>query len=586
MLAAALGCAMNQKTHDTQSNQKLQILQTNRWSTPIRDILEDDFVLEDAFATSNITVEDALSHRTGLDGADLMYGAWMGQRPKSIVRALRYLAKLNAPIRTVWQYNNLMYSTVGDVLESVTGTNWGSAVRQFLWTPLGMKSTFWDPSEIPDDQRSNLARGYFWTGTGSKTTNPGLTQRFIPEPYLDFASIAPAGSVISSVTDYAKWIHELLAASANVGKTGDESDDSSSMNAPLAITPTLFSELTSPRILHPALPMAIRNAQMTPRSYSLGWAHLPSTAGIHHPVMAHSGGLTGFGTQLYLLPNDGFGVIVMANTLMSSHRIGEKLCLELMGRKLGMGVEERAEFAKSLTVFPPSAKESTDSKVKSDDMEQKNVKDSSPERYQSDADWADFVNKVAGTYSNPAYGSYQLGSYDSSQDLDKIIYDAKFPLPDQAKRDSNRAKARALSLIPIGHRTWNNRLFLRSRSDTFTASSNSGSNEDAGSGFFDLEYLSVHGMSQTLAQADEDGKKKANGTSSDSTVWQSEHWSPYGAFVKHAPRSDAQNHAGSTSRGDSWSIGVRLGNSNLLIDGNTEKDWETKMVWFDKVEAG
>lgn len=37
-----------------------------KWDTPVVSLLPDDFAMSDAEATSSITVEDLLSHRTGL----------------------------------------------------------------------------------------------------------------------------------------------------------------------------------------------------------------------------------------------------------------------------------------------------------------------------------------------------------------------------------------------------------------------------------------------------------------------------------------------------------------------------------------
>ncbi|WDK21193.1 penicillin-binding [Colletotrichum graminicola] len=41
------------------------------WKTPVSSIFRDDFVLSDDWATAHITVEDALSHRTGYPRHDL-----------------------------------------------------------------------------------------------------------------------------------------------------------------------------------------------------------------------------------------------------------------------------------------------------------------------------------------------------------------------------------------------------------------------------------------------------------------------------------------------------------------------------------
>lgn len=75
-----------------------------RWATPVSDLIRDDFVLADEYATARSTIEDALSHRSGLPRHDLAYGH-VNDSPKSIVRNMRYLP-LTAEPRTTYQYCN------------------------------------------------------------------------------------------------------------------------------------------------------------------------------------------------------------------------------------------------------------------------------------------------------------------------------------------------------------------------------------------------------------------------------------------------------------------------------------------------
>lgn len=65
MTAAAVGKIIHDG--DTQ-------LQKIEWTTPIAEVLSGDFVLSNEYATSHITLEDALSHRSGLPGHDASYG--------------------------------------------------------------------------------------------------------------------------------------------------------------------------------------------------------------------------------------------------------------------------------------------------------------------------------------------------------------------------------------------------------------------------------------------------------------------------------------------------------------------------------
>lgn len=118
-----------------------------QWDTPISELIRDDFVLEDYYATSHITIEDALSHRTGMPRHDFSYGGFYeGHKatPKDIVRALRHLP-LTAEPRAKYQYCNMMYVTVAHVIEVLTGKWLGDVVKERIWKPLGMKSTVRHP---------------------------------------------------------------------------------------------------------------------------------------------------------------------------------------------------------------------------------------------------------------------------------------------------------------------------------------------------------------------------------------------------------------------------------------------------------
>ncbi|OAA53170.1 Beta-lactamase-type transpeptidase fold domain containing protein [Cordyceps fumosorosea ARSEF 2679] len=116
------------------------------WETPISSIICDDFVLQDEWATAHVTLNDSVSHRTGLgrhnwgllrvrDGEQLL--------PWDVTRNLRNLAMIKEP-RVQWSYCNYVYVALGHVLETVTGQWLGRALREHLWTPLGMDSTYFD----------------------------------------------------------------------------------------------------------------------------------------------------------------------------------------------------------------------------------------------------------------------------------------------------------------------------------------------------------------------------------------------------------------------------------------------------------
>jgi CubicO group peptidase (beta-lactamase class C family) len=72
-----------------------------QWDTPICQLIREDLVLENDYATTHTTIEDALSHRSGLPGHDRSYD---GSKTSvtGIVRSLRHLPITTEP-RTKYQ---------------------------------------------------------------------------------------------------------------------------------------------------------------------------------------------------------------------------------------------------------------------------------------------------------------------------------------------------------------------------------------------------------------------------------------------------------------------------------------------------
>ncbi|CZT15105.1 uncharacterized protein RCC_01003 [Ramularia collo-cygni] len=61
-----------------------------KWSTPLSKLLPGDFLLSKDYETSHTTLEDAVSHRSGLPAHDLAYG-WNNASSLDIIRKMRHL---------------------------------------------------------------------------------------------------------------------------------------------------------------------------------------------------------------------------------------------------------------------------------------------------------------------------------------------------------------------------------------------------------------------------------------------------------------------------------------------------------------
>lgn len=335
------------------------------WSTPLVDVLGPlDFALEDPWATSHVTLDDAIGHRTGMprhDGAlrhvltvkneaarDGNVSDESSSRiasPVDVARMLRYLP-LSAEPRMKFQYCNTMYTTLGLAVERLYdsvhghsnsqsdhggdggGGKWlGHILRDWIWAPLGMHSTFFS---LPDAQAAEardpdavMAQNYFFDYSSGE---------YRPVPPLPLEEVGAAGSVISSVADYARWMRALVARDDAVRASSVLTHD---VLADMGTARTIISSRARTDGLEPPVPW---DAGM---AYGLGWL-ITSYRG--YRILSHSGGTDGAGTEVFLVPELGFGVTTMANTGITSTAVGEVLAWRLIDDRLAVPKAERFDW--------------------------------------------------------------------------------------------------------------------------------------------------------------------------------------------------------------------------------------------------
>ncbi|UNI16491.1 hypothetical protein JDV02_002922 [Purpureocillium takamizusanense] len=285
------------------------------WQTTISSLLRDEFMLQDEWATNHITLDDAVSHRTGLPSHDMSSIHIIDGRsavPKDIVRNLRNLAT-NEP-RVEFEYCNLMYVTLSYVIESLTGKWLGQVLKETLWDPLGMDGTRFsleDALQAP----YHLARGYRWDN-GS--------QIYHPVDHMPVSEISGAGATFSNVLDYAKWLKSLIHASGPLSKA-------------------VHKDIRTPRIIDTD-PAFNRGIQL----YALAWDRFVYHG---HVGYQHGGSMHAFGGSVYWLPEAKFGVVAFGNTAHTSNAAVEELIIKLIDDKLGIPAENRIDRRRSKS-FP------------------------------------------------------------------------------------------------------------------------------------------------------------------------------------------------------------------------------------------
>ncbi|KAI1343055.1 beta-lactamase/transpeptidase-like protein [Xylariaceae sp. FL0016] len=366
------------------------------WQTPLSAIITDDFVLrpEYIWAQTHLTIEDALSHRTGMPRHDKALGAHYGAdghraNMRDYARSLRHLPFVYEP-RVEFRYCNYMFMIASHVLQTLTGEWIGTTMRERIWKQLGMNSTFLGMEDLRARGRvEDVAGGYYWdyksdpnrgkeekmdVNSDEDTTRRDKTNRFVEVPDMEYLDLASgAGGILSNVDDYAKWVRCLLKESAPVSAE-------------------THRQIKMGRMVMGA---GSKKGFDQPLMYTLGWM-----AGTYkgHRVFTHSGGMLAFGTEVYFFPDLGYGVVTMANTANTGNLAGNEVAWKLINDKLRIPEDERWDWAadgrqtmKKQLAVPETALETL-----------------YPEHAEPPLPYALPLNSYVGTYYHPAYHNLTL----------------------------------------------------------------------------------------------------------------------------------------------------------------------------------
>lgn len=249
------------------------------WDKPVRDYLPG-FRMYDPVSTEQLTTRDMVTHRSGLPRHDLIWYSSSFTR-EDLVGRLRYLEP-NKPLRSTWQYNNLMFVTAGYLGGRIAGVSWEELVQQRVLQPLAMTHTVFSSGEAR--QTPDFALPY---RKNRKTEVVSAIE------FARWGDVGPAGGINSSIDDMSKYLLMHVNQGTVEGRQILGKNNAGQMQSPQMVmqgTP-LFHELSE-------------------ESYGMG-LFINTYRG--HKHVAHGGNLDGFSLQLSFLPNDGIGVIVLTN---------------------------------------------------------------------------------------------------------------------------------------------------------------------------------------------------------------------------------------------------------------------------------
>lgn len=247
------------------------------WDEPVREYLPT-FKLKDSYATEKMTPRDLVCHRSGLPRHDLMWYNSSASR-RELFDRLQYLEP-SADLRTVYQYQNLMFMTAGYLVGNIAGASWERFVQNRIFIPLGMTSSNFS---VNDSQKSkNFALPYL-----------EKDNKVIEIPFRNIDTVGPAGSINSSVMDMANW----LLLNLNKGKIGNQQ----------VISEASLKEIHSPQMLSSK---SYKYDETFYSMYGMGWV-VTNYRG--HLLLQHGGGIDGFTAYVSLMPRDNIGIVILTN---------------------------------------------------------------------------------------------------------------------------------------------------------------------------------------------------------------------------------------------------------------------------------
>ena len=246
-----------------------------------------DFALQSEALAGELTIRDALTHRTGLPRHDMMWMILEETTIADVVRRLRYLPSA-FPLRTRMQYQNHMFVLASLLVEKITGMSWYAFIREKILDPLGMNSTFPLAGDYRDKGLPTEAKPYADRGDGLKRI-----------PYLPSDHVAGAGCISSSVRDMDKWARLHLNKGELDGKRIFSEDMAKQMHSPQTIIKA--GEF---------MPPDFEFGEIDFLNYGMGW-FVECYRG--HKLVHHGGTVNGFESLVGFLPNDDLAFTVLTN---------------------------------------------------------------------------------------------------------------------------------------------------------------------------------------------------------------------------------------------------------------------------------
>jgi beta-lactamase class C len=250
-----------------------------QWDDKIIDYLPD-FALKRGTHTQNLKIRHILSHTSGLPSH--AYDNLVEARvPFATIVDQLATVPCVWPVGKNYNYQNVIYSLIGEVIRAAAGVDYRELVQRRLLTPLDMTDA------------SSTCQALL---TNANHASPHIRRRGrwrVTEVSEGYYSVAPAAGINASISDMAQWLKALLGG------------------MPAIVPPAVVQEVSLPVIkTRRELRRYHWNGRVRHAYYGLGW-RIFDYAG--NKLVFHSGGVRGYASQIAFLPEHDLGIVVLLN---------------------------------------------------------------------------------------------------------------------------------------------------------------------------------------------------------------------------------------------------------------------------------
>jgi len=254
----------------------------------VKDIIPD-FELKDSVNTYDLTIQNLLSHTTGLVPHAFDNLIEDGVSYPVIIQKLPEV-DISAKPGVLYSYQNVIFSLIDSIVHIKTGLPYDILLRKKIFRPLKMRNASANPN-VFTRKKSNIAHPHYYRNSVAVALPPNT----------GYYNLKPAAGINASISDMSKWLLALLG------------------NNPEVLDTSVLNRITSQVVLSPLKWRYIRNWDpIESKYYSLGW-RIYFYKG--RKIIYHGGYVTGYKAEIAFCPEEEVGIVFLQN---SPNRLSSK----------------------------------------------------------------------------------------------------------------------------------------------------------------------------------------------------------------------------------------------------------------------